>query len=161
MSGHDETRRHVSVSRLRVRRSRYQGLPDYCAVVSEVVARCCGWTAKDHADLRCCGWRTGMPGTRCGFDCAGPWPGQLVVWAGGRAGGCDWGRCGRMAACFSSVEGAALREPGGQCTRCQIAATPSTTARRVKQILHAVLDGPEIRWGYPGTAWREDKEAES
>jgi hypothetical protein len=51
-------------------------------------------------------------------------------------------------------------EPGGQCRGCQIATMPRTVML-VKQIVHAVLGGPEIRWDHAEAAWREDKEAES
>jgi hypothetical protein len=65
--------------------------------------------------------------------------------------------------CYCSTPGCTdlTYESGGQCARCQIAATPSTTARLVKQIRHSVLDGPETRWDHSGAAWRENKEAGS
>jgi hypothetical protein len=38
-------------------------------------------------------------------------------------------------------------EPGGRCPRCQIAATPRGIARTVRQVIHAVLNGPDISTG--------------
>lgn len=51
------------------------------------------------------------------------------------------------------------QEPGGQCTRCQIAATPSTAARLAKQIVYTVLEGRETPPGHPAACWQENKEA--
>jgi hypothetical protein len=49
-------------------------------------------------------------------------------------------------------------EPGGRCPRCQIAATPPGTARIVRQIVHAVLNGTG---GLLAGRQAEDKEAGS
>jgi hypothetical protein len=43
-------------------------------------------------------------------------------------------------------------DPGGKCPRCEIAAMPPGPARTVRQVIHAALDGPEIRRGDPAAA---------
>jgi hypothetical protein len=50
-------------------------------------------------------------------------------------------------------------DPGGRCQDCQIAAMPSTAARLVKQILHAVLDGRQLRGDHPAVNRYRDREA--
>ena len=53
-------------------------------------------------------------------------------------------------------------EPGGRCPRCQIAATRPGIAWTVRQIIHAVLYGPDISTsGLPAGRHAEDKEAGS
>jgi hypothetical protein len=52
-------------------------------------------------------------------------------------------------------------EPGARCPRCEIAAMPPGPARTLRQIVHAALNGPEIRRSVLAAARQAELEAGS